>query len=176
MHEQVLAAVRTLKAQGHVTLSAFQNRAEFWNVCTRPTTARGGFGLTLEETERRFRAVERITGILPDAPEMYSLWKVLVVTHAVKGVQVHDAKLVALMTHHAVRNILTLNTDDFCVTIKSLRCPPKKFFEHRLKPETMAHLADLRHTITPSVSSRPLHAGPWSASGGPRSRPLARVF
>ncbi|MEC4814319.1 MAG: PIN domain-containing protein [Scytonema sp. PMC 1069.18] len=27
-----------------------QNLAEFWNVCTRPSTARSGFGLSIEET------------------------------------------------------------------------------------------------------------------------------
>jgi predicted nucleic acid-binding protein len=113
MHDQIRTAVRTLKMQGHITVSAFQNRSEFWNVCTRPITARGGFGLTVEETERRLRAVERTTGLLPDAPEVYSRWKDLVLTHAVEGVQVHDAKLVALMMFHGVRHILTLNTRDF---------------------------------------------------------------
>jgi predicted nucleic acid-binding protein len=113
MHDQIRTAVRTLKTQGHITVSAFQNRSEFWNVCTRPATARGGFGLTVQETERRLRTVERITSLLPDAPEVYSLWKDLVVTHAVGGVQVHDAKLVALMMFYGVRHILTLNTGDF---------------------------------------------------------------
>ena len=113
MHDQIRTAVRTLKSQGHVTVSAFQNRAEFWNVCTRPSAARGGLGLSSEETDRRIRTVERITGLLPDSPEIYSIWKNLVVTYAVKGASVHDARLVALMIFHHIPHILTLNAGDF---------------------------------------------------------------
>ena len=42
-----------------------------------------------------------------------SIWKQLVVRHAVLGVQVHDARLVALMQAHNVTHILTLNPGDF---------------------------------------------------------------
>lgn len=112
-HDRIRTAIRTLKAQGHVTVSSFQNRAEFWNVCTRPVTARGGLGLTLDETHRRLRTIERITIILPDAPEVYLRWREIVRAHAVQGVQVHDAKLVALMLVRGVSHILTLNTRDF---------------------------------------------------------------
>lgn len=112
-HEQIRQAVRTLKIQGHDIVCCFQNRAEFWNVCTRPTTARGGLGLTLDEARRRLRVVERITSLLPDTPEAYDRWKKLIITHGVHGVQVHDAKLVALMECHGVTRLLTLNTRDF---------------------------------------------------------------
>jgi predicted nucleic acid-binding protein len=113
MHDQIRQAVRALKSSGHITLSCFQNRSEFWNVCTRPTTARGGFGLTVEEARRRLRVVERITALLPDVPEAYDRWKDLLEAHAVQGVQVHDAKLVALMMCHGVAHLLTLNASDF---------------------------------------------------------------
>ena len=112
-HEDVRRAVRTLKTQGHATVSSFQNRAEFWNVCTRPTSARGGLGFPVEETHRRLRVIERIAPLLPDAPEVYEKWKELVYTPRVEGVQVHDAKLVALMTIHGLTHVLTLNTRDF---------------------------------------------------------------
>jgi len=112
-HDTIRQAIRALKRQGHTTLSCFQNRAEFWNVCTRPATARGGLGLTLDETRRRLRTIERITIMLPDAPEVYSRWQSLVSTHGVRGVQVHDARLVALMLFHEITHILTLNARDF---------------------------------------------------------------
>jgi len=112
-HHEVRAAVRVLKAQGHVTVMSFQNLCEFWNVCTRPETARGGLGLTVDETRRRLRALERVAAMLPDSPDTFSIWKRLVLTHGVKGTQVHDAKLVALMNVHAVSVLLTLNAADF---------------------------------------------------------------
>ena len=39
--------------------------------------------------------------------------KRLVVRHAVSGVQVHDTRLVALMTANGIRYLLTLNPTDF---------------------------------------------------------------
>ncbi len=44
---------------------------------------------------------------------MYGLWKGLVIQHAVKGVQVHDARLVAWMQAYGVSRLLTLNAADF---------------------------------------------------------------
>jgi predicted nucleic acid-binding protein len=37
----------------------------------------------------------------------------LLVVHAVKGKQVHDARLVAMMEAHGITHILTLNGADF---------------------------------------------------------------
>ncbi len=54
-------AVRDLLMRGdslHITL---QGLAEFWNVCTRPSTARGGLNLSRETTDRRLRFGERIS-------------------------------------------------------------------------------------------------------------------
>jgi hypothetical protein len=39
---------------------ATQNLAEFWNVCTRPATARGGLGLSIAETDRRLSVLEPV--------------------------------------------------------------------------------------------------------------------
>ncbi len=43
-HSVVRAAMRRLKADGHATVSALQNLAEFWNVCTRPIAAVADWG------------------------------------------------------------------------------------------------------------------------------------
>jgi predicted nucleic acid-binding protein len=50
---------------------------------------------------------------LPDTPAAYPIWKTLRTAHGVHGVQVDDARLVALMTAHGVQHILTLNQADF---------------------------------------------------------------
>ena len=49
----VRQAISHLKARRERIFTTPQNIAEFWNVCTRPTTARGGLGLTVEATQRR---------------------------------------------------------------------------------------------------------------------------
>lgn len=48
-------AVSMLKSRGEPIVTTSQNMAEFWNVCTRPITVRGGLGLSVEATEMRLR-------------------------------------------------------------------------------------------------------------------------
>jgi predicted nucleic acid-binding protein len=112
-HTAIRQALRLLRARGDESVAAPQNIAEFWNVCTRPATARGGFGLTVPETERRVRLLERLFRVPPDSPSAYPLWRQLVVRHGVQGVQVHDARLVAWMQAHGISHLLTLNAADF---------------------------------------------------------------
>jgi len=112
-HGDIRRAVRTLKGRGDTPATSPQNVAEFWNVCTRPASARGGYGLSIDETDRRVRLVERLVRVLPDAVAAYRLWRQLVTAHAVRGVQVHDARLVAWMHAHGITHVLTLNGADF---------------------------------------------------------------
>jgi predicted nucleic acid-binding protein len=109
----IRANLRQLRKDGHKLAASPQNIAEFWNVCTRPIEARGGFGLSVQETERRLRVIERLCSVLSESTNTYSVWRGLVVTHAVKGVKVHDARLVAWMTSQAITHIVTLNPSDF---------------------------------------------------------------
>jgi predicted nucleic acid-binding protein len=113
LHKSVRAAVRTVKTAGADLAMAWQNVAEFWNVCTRPASARGGLGLSIAETNQRLRLLERIVRVLPDSAAAYPIWRNLVVSLSVAGVQVHDARLVALMQSQGMTHILTLNSADF---------------------------------------------------------------
>lgn len=113
LHSVIRRCLRDLRSAGHRFALSPQNVAEFWNVSTRPATARGGFGLSVEQAEQRLRFVERIFEILPDSPEIYAVWRRLVVEHQVKGVQVHDARLVAWMETQAIEHLITLNGADF---------------------------------------------------------------
>jgi predicted nucleic acid-binding protein len=106
-------ALRTLLVKGEELCYTPQVMAEFWNVATRPTTARGGLGLSPSTTERKAEIIERRFRLLPDSLGTYAEWRSLVVTHAVLGVAVHDAKLVASMKVHGVTHLLTFNTGDF---------------------------------------------------------------
>jgi predicted nucleic acid-binding protein len=113
LHGLVRSTVRTLRARGDRLCYTSQVLGEFWNVCTRPVTARGGFGLTVAETDRRVRRLERRFLLLPDSPAVHQEWRALLVTHAVSGVQVHDARLVAAMRVYGVTHLLTFNVADF---------------------------------------------------------------
>lgn len=91
---------------------SLQNIAEFWNVCTRPPE-RNGYGLTVAETNRRVNSIERAITFMPDNEEVNLIWRRLVVDHQVSGVQVHDARLVAIIQAYGLTRILTLNQSDF---------------------------------------------------------------
>lgn len=109
----IRSALRALRSQDHGFVTTAQNIGEFWNVATRPVTARGGYGLTPHLAESRLKLIERIVTILPDTPAVYPIWRKLVVSRSVLGVQVHDARIVAMMQVHAVPHLFTLNPQDF---------------------------------------------------------------
>jgi predicted nucleic acid-binding protein len=49
LHARIRQALRDLRGRGDAAVVSAQNIAEFWNVCTRPATARGGFGLSVAQ-------------------------------------------------------------------------------------------------------------------------------
>jgi predicted nucleic acid-binding protein len=111
-HEIVDRALARLAKEASVLCFAQQNIAELWNVMTRPTT-RNGLGLTTAEAESEVRAIELVMRLLPETEGAYREWRRIVLEHSVRGVQVHDARLVAVMHVHNVRHVLTLNVADF---------------------------------------------------------------
>jgi predicted nucleic acid-binding protein len=112
-HPVVLRAARLLRGRGEHLSFTSQNLVEFWSVCTRPASARGGYGLTVAQTDRKARWVERLFTLVPESPAVHVEWRHLVVAHSVSGVQVHDARLVAAMLSHGITHVLTLNHADF---------------------------------------------------------------
>ncbi|HTW94162.1 MAG TPA: type II toxin-antitoxin system VapC family toxin [Tepidisphaeraceae bacterium] len=112
-HSVIRAALRNLTSSDHRFVTTRQNMAEFWNVCTRPADARGGFGLPINDVIRRMRLLERFIEVLSEPQSAYARWKQLVVQYSIKGKQVHDARIVALMTAHRITQLLTLNFEDF---------------------------------------------------------------
>jgi len=112
-YAEVRGAIRLLLKRAEPILTGLQQLAEFWNVCTRPPGARGGFNLPLEEAARRLRRIERGFRIQTESPLTPEIWKALVQRHGVQGVQVHDTRTVALMLTHSLTELLTLNKADF---------------------------------------------------------------
>lgn len=111
-HLAAQTAVDRLKRSGEVLHMAPQNAAEFWNVATRPLQ-KNGFGLTPAEADILLTEAEQLFPLVPETPALYPAWRALVRTVGVSGVQVHDARLVALMQVHGLTHLLTLNARDF---------------------------------------------------------------
>lgn len=74
---------------------------------------KNGFGLSIVETDRIARVIERDFELLPDSREVHDRWRSLLVAHNIQGVQVHDARLAASMYVHGVGQLLTINVRDF---------------------------------------------------------------
>lgn len=109
----VLSALKQLHSSGEILCYTPQVIAEFWNVCTRPNTARGGLGLSIESTERKVKLIEKHFRLLPDALRTFVEWRRLVSELGIKGVQVHDARIAASMIAHNISHLLTFNESDF---------------------------------------------------------------
>jgi predicted nucleic acid-binding protein len=111
-YSMVSAAIEQLARQNAVPCYTSQNLGELWNVLTRPAD-RNGYGLSPSQADQSAQILERDVYMLPDTPEVYFVWRRLLVAHGVCGVQVYDARLVAAMHVHGVKHILTFNTKDF---------------------------------------------------------------
>jgi predicted nucleic acid-binding protein len=111
-HPAIVQALKALVGQGVRLCYTSQTLAEFWNASTRPLD-KNGFGLTVAETDRLARVIERDFEFLPDSRDVHDRWRSLLVEHDVRGVQVHDARLAASMYVHGVGQILTINVRDF---------------------------------------------------------------
>jgi predicted nucleic acid-binding protein len=111
-HELIATALRRLVARQVELCFTPQNLGEFWNVSTRPRE-RNGLGLSIEETESHVGAIERRMTILQEEKRVYLTWRRLLLAHNVRGVQVHDAHLAAVLEVHEVAHLLTFNGPDF---------------------------------------------------------------
>ena len=111
-HAAISHALRVLVGRGARLCYTSQTLGEFWNASTRPLD-KNGFGLSVPETDRLARVIERDFEFLPDSREVHDRWRFLLVAHNIQGVQVHDARLAASMYVHGVGQLLTINVRDF---------------------------------------------------------------
>jgi hypothetical protein len=95
-HAAISQALHALVGQGVRLCDTSQTLGEFWNASTRPLD-KNGFGLSIVETDRLARVIERDFELLPDSREVHDRWRSLLVAHNIQGVQVHDARLAASM-------------------------------------------------------------------------------
>ncbi len=76
-HPDIRGALARLRNSGHTLATCPQNIAEFWNVLTRPLTARGGYGKSVGTTEGRVQFIERYAVVLDKSPAAYGQWRML---------------------------------------------------------------------------------------------------
>jgi predicted nucleic acid-binding protein len=112
-HATIREALRLLRAEGDSLVVCPQNIAEFWNVSTRPSTARGGYGKSVETTERRVQFIERHALVLDETSRAYEHWRHLLVQYQIVGLAVHDSRLVSVIQVAHIGQVLTLNAGDF---------------------------------------------------------------
>ena len=112
MHASAVRAMAILMEREETLLVSIQNIAEFWNTATRPE-ANNGLGLSIEETRDELSKMEEFFEVLHENDVSYAAWKELVMEHRVIGVQVHDARFVAVMKAYGIRQMVTFNTGDF---------------------------------------------------------------
>ena len=113
LHQLVNHAVNQLKTMGDIICIVPQNLYEFYTVATRPSSARGGLGLTPEQAEIEINRLQALFNFLPDTADVFTEWLSLVSRYSVSGVQAHDARLVAAMRVHSLPSLLTFNVADF---------------------------------------------------------------
>jgi predicted nucleic acid-binding protein len=106
-------AISLLLKRGEKLYITPQNLIDFWNVCTRPKN-KNGLGYSITETREEVAKLKTMFPLLLDTSAIYTEWERLVSTYEVKGVNVHDARLVAAMLIHGLTHILTFNIEDFC--------------------------------------------------------------
>jgi predicted nucleic acid-binding protein len=112
-HAAAFAAVEHLGTAGQECVLVPQVVYEFWVVATRPLNV-NGMGLDVSRVDRIVAEWQDLFPVLTtDEASLLSIWRNLVVTHAVEGKPAHDARLVAAMLRHGVTHLLTFNTVDF---------------------------------------------------------------
>ncbi|BAZ79461.1 type II toxin-antitoxin system VapC family toxin [Sphaerospermopsis kisseleviana CS-549] len=112
MCPESLNALATLRRKQETCYLTHQNLVEFWRSATRPVE-KNGLGMSLIAAEAELEKLENFFPILPDIPEIYQHWKQIVIEYGVMGVNVHDARLVAVMFAHQITHLLTFNMSDF---------------------------------------------------------------
>jgi len=105
-------SIRQLRQQQHEMCLCTQMLIEFWSVATRPVEA-NGLGMSPEQAFEDCERFLRLATFLPEPEDIFDRWLHIVRQYAVKGKQVHNARLVAVAQAYGVGQILILNAQNF---------------------------------------------------------------
>jgi predicted nucleic acid-binding protein len=112
MHDQAMAAVDWLDANGHECVIVPQVLYEYWVVATRPAQ-QNGLGMSVVDADLAISQWITVFRLLRDERGIFTFWRELVATNGVKGKTAHDARLVAAMLRHGLTDLLSFNKPDF---------------------------------------------------------------
>lgn len=112
LHSVAVAATERLLKEGHELRVVPQVLYEFWAVATRPEDE-NGFGFSIEKSRIELDRIKLIFPPLRDERGILEPWESLVVEHAARGKNSHDARLVAAMQRHGLTHLITFNVADF---------------------------------------------------------------
>jgi predicted nucleic acid-binding protein len=112
LHPIAATGIMRLIGEGHELRVVPQVLYEFWAIATRPV-AENGLGFSIEQTQTELARIRLLFPPLRDERGILETWQSLVVTHAVRGKNTHDARLVAAMQRHGVTQLLTFDASDF---------------------------------------------------------------
>jgi predicted nucleic acid-binding protein len=112
-HGEATSAIAGLLSREDELCITPQVVAEFWCAATRPVGATNGLGIEPSFLSTYVSGLLADFDMLEDDKSIFPSWLQLVSSHSVRGKKVHDARLVAVMQSHGVKNLLTFNVDDF---------------------------------------------------------------
>ncbi len=112
-HALVEEAVGILIARQEDLVITTQNNAELWNVATRPF-ANNGLALTPTDVARLYQdTIDPVCAVLVETRFLPVVLRRLLTQYNVIGMQVHDARLVAMILVWQVERMLSINDRDF---------------------------------------------------------------
>jgi predicted nucleic acid-binding protein len=85
---------------------------EMYVVATRPVEV-NGLGWSPSDAHNELLKMKRVFRLLPETRTIYEIWEGLIKDRAIAGKPAHDARMVAMMLLHDVKQLLTFNVDDF---------------------------------------------------------------
>ena len=106
-------ALTKLTENGVSLVVSAQVLGETWSLCTRPTESRGGYGLTVTQTDYLIARIVLLARLLPEPPDIWTEQHRLLVACGVSGVAVHDCRIATWCRLSGVDHILTLHGKDF---------------------------------------------------------------
>jgi predicted nucleic acid-binding protein len=122
LHSVANDAIRKLHDRGDEPVIVPQIIYEFWVVATRPLD-QNGLGFDAIACQGEVLKIESLFGVLDDTHAMLAAWKSPVIEYQVLGKSAHDARLVAAMNVHGLRELLTFDKADFLrysgITVRS---------------------------------------------------------
>ena len=111
-HAEIKRVIDVLVSRGDTVAITPQVLVEFQALATRPKEA-NGLGMMPLEANQQSRYMEERFEMLVETPLVYTRWRDLMERYEVRGRQVYDARLVAVMLTHEVECLLTGNASHF---------------------------------------------------------------